>query len=344
MSATDEISPSRTGTIRENGEEKQTVAESSATVDPSSDNSNVSFGCQFCRESFGHFTDLSEHVQKHFLQDLESLRGSGEQETGPRTRVKNEPEDRMPTSKENLEPERISGDLSSFPETDVAVQENSSTDFEDSSSVALKEDPSVDSPDEENLRTNVKTEVNKPNVDIEKIDNNNASKNKSKRETVKNLKDKCLLCKLVISNIPIQVERHLAVSHYKDQLISKFGLPKSYCPVCGKNLRSRRSWLTHMMVRHTQLPKTMEAVKRSNEVNPPDPKHPSGKRGRKKQARSKNKWQKIVCPKCSLTVGSYYGLVNHFCHAHFDDVKVFKFYTTFFSSSLTMKLNKQGFF
>ena len=204
---------------------------------------SVLFSCQFCGIEFAEFLDLSEHIQGHFLeQEQIGFTTYPEKEQDQRSNVvvvvmKKEPQE-LTTSSIELVPE--------------------SEQHVDQKPIDRPEVPRADNGRRKKLAQNVKLRKN----------GDSGKKERLKDKSAEHPTNDCLFCEKPVSTQTMQLERHLAVSHYSKKLIKIFGSPKQDCPICGKCLASRRGWLTHLLVLHTNLPKSIEAVREAALKNP----------------------------------------------------------------------------
>ena len=261
------------------------------------------------------------HVQHHFPEPKGKTRL--EERPQPIMRVKTEPEDPSYSSPQILSVQSLQSTVDGSTGSG-SFSQNSFSSEQASPMVPNTQGSLVASPScSVEMKPRLKV---KPNLSVP----SEAHESPDEEESNVDYKDKvkCLMCKLSISNIQTQVERHLAISHFAQELSDEFGHSKVDCPRCGKFLKTRRGFLTHVFSQHTNLPKTFAAVKKAMDNQEINVNGVRGKSGRKTkywklEARhfsSGNNANQLACPYCSQTTTNKLAMVSHVCHAHFNKV------------------------
>ena len=283
------------------------------------------FSCQFCQKGFEDFSDLSKHVQLHFLEPEGRTRTEERPPSNPR--VKTEPEDSYSgpqiVSVQSLQP----AEESSLPQDSnsngqvnpmATTKAQSSLLYLPGTPVEKKPRLVATAPSKASPKSSKPSEAN------EGEDGEGSNVQDDQKPKVK-----CPMCKLSISNIPIQIERHLSISHFAQNLSNEFGHSKVDCPRCRKRLKTRRGFLTHVFSRHSSLPQTFADVKAALDNKEISMMGSRGKPGRKPNLQWKleeNKFpadvgaDKMACPYCPQTTTNNHAMVSHVCHAHFNKV------------------------
>ena len=230
----------------------EVVSSTQTTYEVSNDGGGGQFSCQFCGAGFEDFPDLSKHVRRHFLEP-ESVQGEvQEEQSGRRANgaAKVELDDQTYSGPEIVSvlsiPSSVeaSEDFGQLPK-DWDVSERRSCSLSTPGSPVKKKPRLIPIPSSGTRRTS------------------NASRSRRCEGSDVGQTSMCWICKAKISDTPAQVLRHLAMTHFARHLQNEFGPTKANCSKCGKFLKTRRGYLTHMFNQHSKLPKNFAALKKS---------------------------------------------------------------------------------
>ena len=161
---------------------------------------------------------------------------------------------------------------------------------------------------------------------------NRVSKNQIKQRPPGHCKT-CFKCQ---TSFPAKQKlmRHLAIVHYKEKLIQKFGHFNSFCSLCDLRFATSQSWTAHLLSVHKAFPtQRSDDEERDNKrfsripLKSISKKNRKSKKSRKlgikikrEESKSSEGETEYFCPKCPRSSTNYANLLSHMSLLHFKDI------------------------